>query len=171
MSIRLTFALTLLAGSAAWAADYAPMDVKTGVWEVTITTQTKGSIPESLLSNLPPDQRARIEAAMKQQFGSPRTTTHRSCVKKEDLSKPLFDQDQKTCKATLVSASSTKRESRVECKEAEGVGSGTLRIEATNSEAVKIAGTVAFNAGGNGFNTVINGTAKWISAVCTGKED
>ncbi|HEY7333778.1 MAG TPA: DUF3617 family protein [Bryobacteraceae bacterium] len=174
MSIKLPFALLLVAGSWAWAADYAPMDVKTGVWETTMTTQTTGSlpIPESALAKMTPAQRAQFEAAMKEQFAKPQTTTHRSCVKKEDLNRALFDNDaRKNCKETLISASSTKREVHMECKEQEGTAAGTIRIEAASSESVKITGQLAFSAGKNGLNTVMNGTAKWIGATCTGKED
>src|SRR5271156_871304 len=89
----------LLAGTAAWAADPVPLDLKTGQWEYTVTTQMTGmpqaaagkqmpQIPPETLAKLPPDQRAKIEAAMKQASGmasgQPTTTTSKNCIKKED---------------------------------------------------------------------------------------
>ncbi len=74
--MKLFLSIALLGSSAAWAADPTPLDLKTGEWEYTVTMQMTGlpqqnaqqmpQIPPETLAKLPPDQRAKVEAMMKQ---------------------------------------------------------------------------------------------------------
>ena len=171
MSLKSVFSIALLAGCSLWAADgFTPLDVKPGEWQVTMTSETTGTppIPPEVLSRLTPDQRAKMEAMAKARAAKgPQSTTRKHCLKKEDLEKPLTFNDDKTCKATLISSSRTKQEMRFECA-GEGVKTGgSLRLDAVNSENVKITtqGTMAGPNGGMTINT--NTTAKWLSASCT----
>jgi Protein of unknown function (DUF3617) len=173
MSIKPSIAFVLICAGA-WAADYTPLEVKTGVWESTITTQTSGlpQIPDSILSKMSADQRSKMEAAMKGRGGGqPAAATHRYCVKKEDLTKPLFEQsDNRTCKTKLVDSSSSKREIQIDCEAPQGKGNGTILIEARDSENVKITSRMTIRAGANTMTSNATGTAKWIGATCTGNE-
>lgn len=69
--------LTLLLSTLPVHAD--PLDLKLGLWEISYTTQMSGmSIPESALKEMRPEQRARIEAAMKKrQAQAPQSHTGR----------------------------------------------------------------------------------------------
>src|SRR5690348_1514873 len=97
--MKLCISFALIAASALWAADPVPMDVKTGEWETTTTTKISGfqipPLPEEQLARMPPDQRARLEAIMKQ--ATNRTTTVKGCLKKEDLTQLKLN-DNKDCK-------------------------------------------------------------------------
>ncbi len=171
--MKFSFAIALLAASAAWAADPVPLDVKPGQWEATVTSQFSGmpqgrqipQIPPDQLAKLPPEQRAKIEAALKQAGGAPRTSTSKSCVKKEDLTKMPLNSDQ-SCKTTLVSSSSTKQEIHMECDRNGSKQTGTVTIEALNSESIKF--TIQAGAGTNGKNMTMNitGTSKWLGPAC-----
>src|SRR5215831_17213660 len=85
--MKYLFTLTLVLSGMTWAADPVPMDVKTGEWETTVTMQMGGlqaagkmpAIPPEQLSKMPPEQRARIESAMKALGGAPTTTTSKNC--------------------------------------------------------------------------------------------
>jgi len=176
-------AIALLAGTAAWAADPVPLDMKTGEWEYTVTTQMGGitpagapkqmpQIPPEQLAKMPPDVRARVEAQLKQaqavMNGQPTTTTNKNCVKKEDLAKfnPNSNKDQ-NCKITMVSSSSRKQEMKMECDSNGNKQSGTLTVESSGSEAMKF--NLQFSGTNNGqpMNMTVNGTGKWLSATCT----
>ena len=171
--MKLSLAIVLLAASAAWAAVPVPMDVKPGQWEVTVTTQIAGmpqgrqipQIPPEQLAKLPPEQRARIEAALKQAAGGPRTS--KTCVKKEDLAKLPLHNDQ-SCKTTLVSSSSTKQEMHMECERNGNKQTGTITIEALNSESIKFT-IQASGSGDNGknMNMTVTGTSKWLGPECS----
>lgn len=179
---KFLLSLGLLGGTIAWAADPVPMDVKTGEWEYTVTTQMTGmpqatqrqmpSIPPEQLAKMPPEQRARIEEALKQAGamagGKPTTTTSKNCIKKEDLAKmiPNGNKDQ-SCKVTLVSSSRTKQELKMDC-ESNGIKqTGTVVVEALSSESTKFNLQVASNQDGHAMNMTVNGTSKWLGAACT----
>jgi hypothetical protein len=173
--MKLSLALALLVGTAAWAADPVPMDVKTGQWESTVTQQIAGlpqtaqkmpKISPEQLAKLPPDQRARVEAAMKQGANPGPTTTGKNCVKKEDLAK-LNPRNDKTCKMTLVSSSRTKQEIKMDCDSNGNKQTGTMVIEAVNTESIKFNIKVAAMNNGQPMNMTINGSSKWLGATCT----
>jgi len=168
----------------AWAADPVPMDVKTGEWEYTVTTQMTGmqqatqhqmpSIPPEQLAKMPPEQRAKIEAALKQAGamagGKPMTTTSRNCIKKEDLANmiPNGNKDQ-SCKVTLVSSSRAKQELKMNCESNGAKQTGTVVVEALSSESTKFNLQVASNQDGHAMNMTVNGTSRWLGATCTDK--
>ena len=107
---------------AIWAADkIQPLDVKTGLWEVTTTSVTSGMppIPPEALARLTPEQRARMEESMKSRMGgTPKTTIRKDCVTKEKLDKDyLFGEDRKECTRTVVTTSSRKLEMKMQCQE------------------------------------------------------
>jgi hypothetical protein len=180
--MKLSLALALLAGTAAWAADTVPLDVKTGEWEYTVTTQMGGmstqgaaglpQIPADQLAKMPPDQRAKMEAAMKQagamMSGKPTTTVSKSCIKKEDLGKmmPNSGRDQ-SCKTTIVSSSRSKQELKMDCDSNGAKQTGTVVVEALSPESTKFSFQITGAQAGQPMNMTMNGTSKWLSATCT----
>ncbi len=93
MISRISFPLAAaLFCAAVCAAQVTPLNVKTGEWESTMTNETSGQmpIPQEMLDKMTPEQRARMEAAMKARgMQGPRTIVNKQCVKKEDLDKPF----------------------------------------------------------------------------------
>jgi hypothetical protein len=168
----LFFAITILYPLASWGADdFKPMDVKTGLWESTMTNQMSGQmpIPAEALAKLTPEQRARIEQAMKARASQgPKTSTNRSCVTKEQLNKPMtFNQDQKdNCKSTLVRSSSSEQDIRMVCNESNVQANATVHIQAVDSENVKGNVQITASGGGNTMNSQSSFTAKWVSSDC-----
>jgi|SRR5580698_7897679 hypothetical protein len=169
--MKLTLAIAFLGASAVWAADPVPMDVKPGQWESTVTMQMAGmpavpQIPEEQLAKLPPEQRAKVEAALKQASGGPRSTTNKNCVKKEDLAKLPLNNDQ-TCRTTLVSSSRSKQEIHLDCDRNGNKQTGTMIIEALNPETIKFSIQAAANDNGKNMSMNVAGTSKWLGAACT----
>jgi uncharacterized protein DUF3617 len=160
--------IVLLFSSAAMAAEEVPLNVKPGLWETTLNTDRTGSmpIPPEALARLSPEQRARLEEKMKANQG-PKTTTQKTCVTKEDLNKPFsFGSDEKACHRTVISASGSKQEFRVECTAGAMKGNGTFQVEALNSESAK--GTIQMTIGESGktMNVKSTFTSKWIGPAC-----
>jgi hypothetical protein len=178
--MKLLLALAILAGTTARADDPVPLDVKTGEWEYTVTTQMTGmsqsaqmpSIPPEQLAKMPPEQRAKVEAAMKQAgamaSGKPITSTSKSCIKKEDLAKLIpKGRREQSCKTIFVSSSRTKQESKMDCESNGTKQKGSLVVEALSPESTKFTLQFASNESGQGMGMTINGTSKWLSATCT----
>jgi len=155
----------------AWAADVTPMNVKTGQWESTLTTETAGQlpVPQEMLDKLTPEQRAKMEAMMKARNGQGgRTSTYKSCVTKEDLQKPFgTDEQRKSCKETFVTSSSTRQEIHMECEMGGGKQVGTLKVEALDSGNVKGSMQMVASNGGRSMNVNSTFSSKWVGPVCT----
>lgn len=171
MTTKYVFGLILLAGVACGADSVPPLDVRPGMWEGTVTTQTSGAppIPPEILSKMTPEQLAALQARMKQGMAQgPKTTVSKHCLTKEDLSKGLtFGDDRGSCQRTVVNSSSSKQEIRIECSNNGIKAHGTIRIEAVDAEHVKISSEITSGDGAHTMKINTNGTGKWVSAECT----
>ena len=179
--MKLTLAFSLLAGATVWAADPTPLDVKTGEWEYNVTMQMTGAamsgkqmptIPPETLAKMPPDQRAKVEAALAQAgnmaAGKPTTSTSKHCIKKEDLAKlnPSGNSD-KSCKMTVIDSSRSKLDMKEECSSANNKSTSTVSVQAVSSDSMKFSVQSTGTENGQAMNMTVNGTAKWLGASCT----
>ena len=157
------------------AADLRMFDAKPGLWEVTTTTQTtsKGPMPnmpkftEEQLAKIPPAQRANLETMMKGGAMPARSSTAKSCITPEQVKKGFsFDKDMPpNCKQTVVSSSSTKQQTHMECSSEKMNSSGDLTLERIDSSHIK--GTMLSNVTGRTAMTMnMSFDAKWISSNC-----
>jgi len=143
-------------------------DVKTGLWETTTTSDTNG-MPAIDTSRMTPEQRARVEGVLKARAGrGPTTRTNRSCMTKEKLEKKSLDEmadRNPSCKTTLLNASSTVVDMKMECS-GPMKGNGTVHFEALSRENVK--GSVKLVSGDEAHPMTINlnMTSKWLGDAC-----
>ena len=171
MRIGILCGLVVVLSSVLWAADQIqPLDVKLGLWETTWTNQVSGQmpIPPEAMANLTPEQRAKLEEAMKARASkTPAERTRRTCITKERLDRSnAFGEDRKSCTQTVMTSTSHQLEMRVECSD-EGIKStGTIRIEATSSESVKGTTQMVASGGDRTMNINASFTSKWIGPVC-----
>ena len=171
-SLALTFLFCSAVGSAALsAANFRPLDVKTGQWESTISGQTTGQppIPDELRKRLTPEQLAQVEAAMQSRGSKP--AVGKSCLTKDQLDKPfnLGDEKTKACSRTLVTSSGGKQEIRIDCDRAGMKSAGTVKVEAVDSENIKGSMQMAVTNGEHTMNMNYTFAAKWIGPACTEK--
>ncbi len=157
-------ALTLLLSTLSVHAD--PLDVKLGLWEITYMTRTSGSImPESVLKEMSPAQRARVEAAMqKRQAQPPQSHTHKSCLTQEELNRPFEkqgDTEGEKCTNTILTATRTVQEYKIHCT-GRMPSSGVSRFEALSRERIK--GTIKMNMPNGTVNNQLS--ARWLAADC-----
>ena len=167
------FGLALITFTAAWAADtIAPLNLKAGLWETTLTVQTTGlpPMPPDVLAKLTAEQRARIETKAKERAGDgPKTTVKRSCLEEKDVDQPLallLESDRQGCKETVASSSATKREIRVDCKKGPVTGSGTIEMEAIAPEHLKVTSRWSTSDGTRTMKMNSTAIAKWLGPIC-----
>jgi Protein of unknown function (DUF3617) len=188
---RTIIGLILMYSVAVWAADkIPPMNIKTGLWEITSTSTQSGEmpIPPRVLAAMTPEERAQVEEE-KATPEPPETETEKKCVTKEDLNsgwefgnKEALDrnlqltQTQKAAgdamitamnlKRTLVTATSNKLDVRLTFEIAGENIEETVQVEALSPEKVKGSEHMRIMAGGktNDLNTTFTG--KWIAPVC-----
>jgi hypothetical protein len=124
------------------AADPQPLNVKPGLWQVTMTSTIQG---------LP----------------APSTTTYKSCVKKEDLAKyPFTDRDDK-CTWTVGNSTGGKMDAKGTCMPpGEGKVDFNIHLDALNTESVTGTGQLSMNGPSGAMNGTYAATAKWIGAAC-----
>jgi Protein of unknown function (DUF3617) len=168
MTMNILLALILAAGVSKAADTLTPLDVKTGLWEMTLVSVRSGTlpIPADALAKMTPAQRAQLEASMKSVPAS-QTSTRQSCITKQDLTK-AFDtgEDAKSCKQTIMTSTSTRQEVKLECDTQGNKIVRTVKVEAVDSSHLK--GLVLSTVGNNGRNMEMKGnlSAKFLSSSC-----
>lgn len=170
MRMNLLVAVVFLALTL-WAADnIAPLNVKEGLWEVTVTHSMSGmpampNIPPDALAKMPPDQRARIEAMMN---GQPSTDVRKECITKEKLEKhSAFSANRGDCTRTVVSSTGSKLELKFHCEEKQSSSDGTFVMEALASDNVKgTMHSVIKTSSGKTMNMDFTITSKYLGSAC-----
>jgi glutamate synthase domain-containing protein 2 len=152
---------TLLLPLIAAAADFTPLAVKPGLWEVTMTSKIQ--LPDAMLANIPPDRRVQMETMMAGRGGQP--TVVKSCLTKESLSRALdFSADaKKTCQYKLVTSSASKQEVDVECTANGKTTVGKMTFEALSPESGR-ATMQMMQDGGTKMNMTMN--SKYLGPDC-----
>jgi Protein of unknown function (DUF3617) len=173
LSIRLFFVPILLSGLALWAADtITHLNVKEGLWETTSTKLMTGmGVPAESLAKMSPDQRARVEAMMKENgLGTPATDVHKECITKEKLEmRSAFGSNgggQGDCKHTVVTSTGSKLEMKIHCEGKDHSSDGTVLMEAINSDSVKGKMQFASTSKGRNMNMEMSFTGRYLGADC-----
>lgn len=124
------------------ASDPQPLNVKPGLWQVTMTSTIQG---------LP----------------APSTTTYKSCVKKEDLAKYPFTDPDNNCTWTVGNSTGGKMDTKGTCMPpGQGKVDFNVHLDALNTESVTGTGQLSMNGPRGAMNGTYAATAKWIGATC-----
>jgi hypothetical protein len=166
--------LIALCSSSVFAADkIVPPNIKTGLWEITETHTMTGmppmpAIPPEALAKMTPEQRAQMEAHMKNSFGGgPKTTTRKYCVTKEKLEKDtVFGDNRNECTRTVLSSSSTMTEVKIHCTEKDMTSDGTFKFEALTPENVKGAVRMITTGHDRTMHMDFDFVSKYLGAAC-----
>lgn len=154
------------------APKFQPFNIKTGMWESTTTYTIAGSLPvsQAMLDKMKPEQRARVEAAMKRNAaGNTRTQTDQHCMTKDDLENPINTAN-KECKWTILESTGTKARANVTCETQGATMNGSGEFEAVDQEHIKGSTHGTVDMGGHTMNVDTNIASKWLSASCSAKE-
>jgi hypothetical protein len=167
---KFLLALVVFSALALWAADnITPLNVKEGLWEMTVTHSMSGmpampDIPPDVLAKMPPEQRARMEAMMK---GGPSTDVRKECITKEKLAKnSAFSNNRGECTRTVVNSTGSKLEVKIHCEEKQASTDGTLVLETVGSDHVKGTMQSATNANGHTMNMNFTFSSKYLGPTC-----
>ena len=153
----------------ALAADDTPLKVKPGLWELTSDTERSGAppIPAEVLAKMSPDQRTKLEAAMKGAMG-PQHRVDKRCVSQEQIDRGFAPEKMSGhCTQKVMSSSATAREGSFQCS-GPNDASGTYRIQASSPESVVADWNMTMTHGGSAMTMKSNMQGKWLSADCGG---
>jgi hypothetical protein len=156
------------------AADkVTPLNVKEGLWEMTVTHSMTGmpampAIPPNTLAKMTPEQRARMEAAMKQSgTGGTSTDVRKECITKEKLERnSAFSDNRKECTRTVLNSTGSKLEIKVHCEEKQVSTDSTLLLETVGSDNVKGTMQSVTNANGRTMNMNFTFSSKYLGPAC-----
>ena len=161
---RLLAATLLLAGAELpLSAQKSPLNVKPGLWEMTVQIDMAAAMPAGVdMSKIPPEQRAKMEALIAAQKNKPHVV--KSCVTQEEIDNYRVNEadNDTSCKTTVTKSSPTLVEMSQTCT---GLAAGTreARIEAPTPTTMKM---VSKSTGGRGAGTTVNMNGKWLGADC-----
>src|ERR1700689_5735028 len=122
----------------AQAADTPQLNVRLGLWEVATHPQVNGNLPitDEQMAKLPPDQRAKFEAAMQAAIArGSQPRVFKECMTAEKRSRGFnagSDQS-KNCQTTLVTNTASEFESRHECVTEDGKKSTSVHFRVVSS--------------------------------------
>jgi hypothetical protein len=170
MQSKFLVAIVVFFSQALWAADnITPLNVKEGLWEVTVTHSMTGmtatpNIPPDALAKMPPEQRVRVEAMMK---GTPSTDVRKECITKEKLEKhSAFSNNRGDCTRTVVNSTGSKLEVKFHCEEKQTTTDGTFGLEALSSDGVKGTMHSVINSSGRTMNMDFTISSKYLGPAC-----
>ncbi len=128
------------------ATNVQPLNVKTGLWQVTMTMTIQG-------------------------MGGPQTHTYKSCVTKEKLNEYPFKDPDNNCRYTVQSSTSSHMDVSGSCLPKEGGKADfKIQLEAVDSEDVKGTGQLTLAGPQGAMHGDYSGKGKWIGASCPAGE-
>jgi hypothetical protein len=155
------------------AAAAEKLNVKTGLWEITATSDIAGmpSLPKELLDKLPPEQRAEIEASMKQGgAGGPHKEVSRECITERDLEDPFKSANPDECKSQLVRSTRTMQEVKLTCG-GQHKGSGSFLISTPTPETMTGVLDVSVGEGDATMKVKADMSGRWLGPDCGEEAD
>ncbi len=171
MRLILRLVLATLSAAALAADKVQPLNIKTGLWEVTTTAISSGEmpIPAGLLEKLTSEQRARVEERTKARSSDAQKVTQRKyCLTLEQLKKgATFGQDGRSCSHTILASTGNKVRIQIECAQGQqGEINQTLQIEAKDPEQVTgSVGPMVDDDRPQAWSSIF--TARWIAPTCS----
>jgi len=161
------FAIALSCSFAAWAADF---DIRPGLWEMTTTVQVSGMPPIPNLDQMSPEQRARIEAAMKGVAGA-HTNTNKSCVTKEGIEQAIAKANSNrgaSCAPKITNMTASQVDMHIDCTQASGQGktSGDINITRVDPEHIKGSGSMKSGNSARTMDMKWTMTGAFVSSDC-----
>jgi hypothetical protein len=161
---------TLGATALVQAADLMKPNIKPGLWEVSHHPQVSGQvqIPEEQLAKMTPEQRAQMEAALKNYAAnSSKPHVYKECMTPQKIARG-FDlaREESGCTRKVVSSSANELTLHDECSKQRGKTVSDVHFEIKNGTQMSGKINVVMSSGSKTMtmNSTVEG--KWLGASC-----
>ena len=147
------------------------LNVKTGAWEMTMTTSVTGMpVPSEKLAQMPPQQRAALESVMRTRASQATTHVVKSCVTQEDLDQGRMSEsdDDDQCTQTFLTKSASKVVVEKTCPPPDA-STSRMTMEATSPES--LVNSIDMVRGGADGKVHVEIKGRWLGATCAGIVD
>ena len=168
---RLALVLSALAVAAAAIAPAQAQTVppiKPGLWEIKSEREVDGKKapdPTEQMKNLPPEGRAKIEAAMKEKgVGMGEGGMNRVCLSRESLDKGSWQGQNENCKTEFTGRSTSSWKWHSVCTKPESESDGEALF--ANSENYTVKSHMKMKVQGQERMTTMTIQAKWMGNNC-----
>jgi hypothetical protein len=154
------------------AAELTRPDIKPGLWEVTNSPKITGQmpIPEDQLAKMTPEQRARLEAAMKDSVSKGnKPRVYKECMTPEKIAKGFsmdHGADEASCKRNIVSSTAHELTLHDECNKPDRKTVTDVHFEVKGGTQMSGKINVVMTSGGKTMtvNSALQG--KWLGSNC-----
>jgi len=158
-------------------AQNQPIDVRTGLWEITTQRETTGmpkmpempALPPEVLAQMPPAQRAQLQAALKarQNMGSGKQAS-KVCITAESLRKgPNFGMDRElNCRRTKDVRTAQGWQVQEVCRPNGREQIMDIKYTAVNRETIEGVVNIAMRDGGHNITMKHVSHGRWLGPDC-----
>jgi len=155
--------------STALAADTPQMNMKLGLWEITVLPQMSGVPPlsDAQLQNIPPDKRAQIMAIMQSRMGgSPHVI--KECITPEKQARGFNAArgNATNCQSTVTTNTGSEFEVHNECTDGDRKMSITTHVQSDGAGQMSGTVTSVVTRGSQTMNINATMKGKWLGASC-----
>jgi hypothetical protein len=172
-SLACTAAITALLQ----AAELTKPNIKPGLWEVTTNPKMSGEmpIPADQLAKMTPEQRTRLQAAMKAGMtNGSKPRVYKECMTPEKIARGFeMDRgaDEASCKRNIVSSSATELTLHDECNNPQRKSVTDVHFEIKSG--TQMTGKIDVVVTSSGKTMTVDSTVqgKWLSASCGAVKD
>ncbi|MDP8980109.1 MAG: DUF3617 domain-containing protein [Acidobacteriota bacterium] len=154
---------------AATSASGQVAPIRPGLWQVQMERETNGQKRPDMserMKNMPPERRAQVEAALKQQGIEASGNTVKICQTREMLDASKFVNPVPDCKTTYSSRTNSSWKSHTSCSQNHLEVDSEIIFSSPESYTVKTTSTL--QSEGQTKTTHMTRTGKWLSADCGG---
>jgi hypothetical protein len=162
-------ATTILAISTTHLIAAETLNVKSGLWETTSTTEATGMppIPPEVAARMTPQQQVMVQESMRRALaknGKPRT--QQQCITQEEINSAFGNLAPNSgCKTSVVTSTAKVQETQLACT-GSTKATGTLHIEASSPENVTGSSQMTVGEGQNVMVVKTQFTAHWLGSDC-----
>lgn len=166
----------VLSSSIMFAEDkFTVPNVKEGLWETTLSHSMSGmpGIPPDALAKMTPEQRAQVEAMMKQRgmSSSGNSTTIKSCVTKEKIAKGMaFNENRENCTHNISNSTPSRIEVKFHCDDTKNGNKTTVdattTIDVLGSDTVKGSTHAVTSSNGRSMTMDSTFSSKYFGPNC-----
>jgi len=169
------FVLCALAAAAlVEAAEYTKPNIKPGLWQVTVTPKMSGEmpIPEDQLAKMTPEQRAKIDAAMKGAGSKPHV--YKDCMTPEKIAKGFQMErgaDEASCKRNIITSTASELTLHDECNHTNRKTVSDVHFEFKGGTQINGKMHIVTTSSGKSMTVDSSVAGKYVTASCGSVKD
>jgi hypothetical protein len=159
-------------GALVQAAQMTKPNIKPGLWEVTTNPKVSGEmpIPEEQLAKMTPEQRTRLEAAMKAGIANGnKPRIYKECMTPEKIARGFeMDRgaDEASCKRNIISSTASELTLHDECDNPKRKSVTDVHFEIKGGTQMNGKIDVVITSSGKTMTVDSTVQGKWLSASC-----